>query len=72
MILERIHSVIGKLVRKFNIKDTYMDKDDPWLGILAAAECVINSTKNRLKVYTKGQLVSGCDMIIWIKHMLDC
>ena len=36
-ILERIHQVIGNLVRTFNITKTYVGKDDPWLGILAAA-----------------------------------
>ena len=36
-ILERIHQVIENLVRSFNITQTYVDKEDPWLGILADA-----------------------------------
>ena len=35
--LENIHQVIGKLVRNFNMKKNYVDKDDPWLGILTAS-----------------------------------
>ena len=35
-ILERIHQVLGNLVRTCNITQTYVDEDDPWLRILAA------------------------------------
>ena len=34
-ILERIHQVIGNLVRTYNIKQTNVDKDYPCSGILA-------------------------------------
>ena len=34
--LERIHQVLGNLVRNFNITQTYADKDDPWSDIMAA------------------------------------
>ena len=38
-VLERIHQVLVNLVLTFNIStQTYFDKDDPWTGILAAAE----------------------------------
>ena len=29
-ILERIHQVLGNLVRTCNITETYVDEDDPW------------------------------------------
>ena len=70
-ILERIHQVLGNLVRTFNITQTYGDEYDPWTGVLAAESFPIHSTKNRLKVYIPGQLVFGCDMIILIKHNMD-
>ena len=38
------------------------------MGILAEAAFVIFSTENRLKYYSRGQLVFGRDMIIVIKH----
>ena len=53
-ILEWIHNGLGNLVRNFNITQTYVDKDDPWMGILAAAEFEISSTKNGLKCYSLG------------------
>ena len=55
----------------FNIKETNVGEDDPWLGILAAAAFVILSTKNGLKGYSPGQLVFGRDKILPIKHNMD-
>ena len=43
-ILERIHQVLGKLVRTFNTQQTYVAKNDLWNGILDAAVFVIIST----------------------------
>ena len=31
--LERIHLVMGNIMRTYNIKDTYIEKYDPWSGI---------------------------------------
>ena len=36
----------------FNIKENYVDKDDPCLGILAVTAFAIFSTKNGLKGYS--------------------
>ena len=69
LILERIHAVIGTLVRAYNIKDAYINKYDPCSVILAAAAFVIFSTKNRLTGYSLGQLLFGHDIILPIKHM---
>ena len=44
-ILKQIHQVIRNLVQAYNIKETYVDKDDPWSQILAAAAFAIFSTK---------------------------
>ena len=70
-ILERIHPVIGNLVRTFNMKETYVDKDEPCLSILAEAAFTIISKIYRLKYYILKQLVFGCDMILPIKHNAD-
>ena len=34
-ILERIHQVLGNLVRNFNITKTHVEKDEPWTGIFS-------------------------------------
>ena len=36
-ILDRIHQVLGNLVQTYNITQTYVDEDDPCLGILPEA-----------------------------------
>ena len=58
-------------MRNFNIKENYVDEDDPWSGILAPAEFAISSTTNRLKIYSLGQLVFDHNIITLIKHKLD-
>ena len=71
MALERIHKVLGNIVRDFNGKETYVDGDDPWLGVLSAAAFSIRSTTNGLKFYILGRLLFGRNMIILIKHNVD-
>ena len=45
-ILERVYQVLGNLAWNYNIKDTYVDEDERWLGILAAEALAIFSTSN--------------------------
>ena len=71
-VLERIHQVLGNLVQTFNIStQTYVDKNDPWMGILAAAAFVVLSKTNRKNVYSLGQLIFVHDTILPIKHRVD-
>ena len=65
--LEQIHQVLVNIVCTCNIAQTYVGKDDPWLGILDSSSFAIISTKE-LKGYIPGQLVFGCDMILPIKY----
>ena len=52
----------------FNITKTYVDEDDPWSVILAAAAFTISSTANRLEGYSQDQLVFGRDIFLPIRH----
>ena len=71
-VLERIHQVLGNLVRTFNIStQTYVDEDYLWTGILAAAEFEITWTNNSQKGYSPGQFIFGRDLIIPMKHRVD-
>ena len=71
-VLERIHQVLESLVCNFNIStQTYVDEDEPQKEILSAAAFTILSLNNRQKVYSPGQLIFGCDMILLIKHRVD-
>ena len=67
-ILERIHSVLGNLVHTYYIKETYSDKDNLWMGILAAAYFQIISNPDSFKNYTLVQSIFPCDMIMPIKQ----
>ena len=62
---------MDSLVRTCNITHNYVEKDDQWSRILAAAEFAIFSTTNRLECYSSGQLIFVCDMILPIKHTVD-
>ena len=55
--MERIHVIIGNLVQAYNTKDTYIDNDNPWLGILAPIAFLVCSTKFWFKDYSPFQLV---------------
>ena len=70
-ILEIIHSTLGNLVRTYNIKETYVDEYDIFMGILAATNFENSSTVNILECYTQVQLIFVCDMIFPIKNKLD-
>ena len=67
-ILEWIHQVVRNLVQTFNITQTYVYEDDPWLVILDAESFTIPPTTNRLKVYSLSQLLFCRDLILLIKN----
>ena len=53
-VLERIHQVLGNIVRTFNIStQTYVDKNELWRSILAPAVFEIHSTTNIKKVIVR-------------------
>ena len=35
-IVERVHQVIGNMIRTYELEDNYLDENDPWGGILSA------------------------------------
>ena len=70
-VLEQIHQVLGNPVRNFNIPQTYIDKNDLWTGILAAAAFSFRSTTNSQKGYSPIQLIFGRDTILPIKYRVD-
>ena len=55
--MERIHKVLGNLVRKYNIHEECVDETDPWMGILATYYFAVLSMYHRTKGKCPGQLV---------------
>ena len=63
-ILERSHHIIAKLINKFDSQKNYIDKDEPWSGILSAKDFSVRSTYHNTLQYIPCQLVLGRDMIL--------
>ena len=70
-IIERVHQVLGNLMRTFELEKNYLDEDDPWAGLLAAAAFAIRSTYHTTLKATPGQLVYGRDMVLNMKHVAN-
>ena len=67
-ICERVHQVIGNIIRTFELQTNYLNEDDPWKGILSATAFAIRCTYHTTLHSTPGQLVFGRDTIFNIKH----
>jgi len=67
-IVERVHQVIGNIIRTFELEDNYLDEEDPWKGVLSATAFAVRSTFHTTLHQSPGQLVFGRDMIFNIKH----
>ena len=67
-IVERVHQVIGNIIRTFELEDNYLDEVNPWKGILSATAFAVRSTFHTTLNQSPGQLVFGRDMILNIKH----
>jgi len=67
-IVERVHQVIGNMIRTFELQHNYLDEDDPWKGVLSAVAFAIRATYHTTLRKTPGQLVFGRDMILNVQH----
>ena len=66
-----IYQFIENLVHTFNFKIIYLDKDDPWSGILADTAFTVLSTYHTKLQATPVQLVSGFNMILNTPFITD-
>jgi hypothetical protein len=71
-IVERVHQVIGNIIRTFELETNNLDEEDPWKGILSATAFAVRSTFHTTLRNTPGQLVFGRDLIFNIKHEANC
>ena len=69
--MERIHQVLGNLVRTYNLQETYVYDADPWMGILATEDFAVQSMYQPTKQNIPGQLFFGKDMILPINHIAN-
>ena len=69
--MERVHQTIGNMIRTFELEDHYLDENDPWKGILAAAAFAVRATIHTTLQKTPAQLVFGRDMILNVNHIAN-
>ena len=71
-ILERIHQVIGNMIKTFKVYDREdLEEQDPWSGILSAIMFGVRATYHTTLEATPSQLVFGRDAILPIQHQAD-
>ena len=71
-IIERIHQMIGNMIRTFRMHDYEIDETDPWSGILAATMFATCAKLHTTLQATPSQLVVfGCDVILIVKYEAD-
>ena len=71
-IVEHAHQMLRNLIRSFELQDNpYLDLDDPWSGILAAASFAMCSMYHTTLCTMPGQLIFGRDMILNIQYLAD-
>ena len=70
-IIERVHQVIGNIIRTFELQENYLDEKNPWKGILSATAFAVRSTYHTTLKKSPGQLVFGRDMVFNIEHIAN-
>ena len=70
-ILERVHSVIGDIIRTIDRADIDDSDPNPFDGIVSAIMCAVRSTYHTTLKATPGQLVFGRDMILPLQFHAD-
>jgi hypothetical protein len=71
-ILERVHQMIGNMIRTFKVYDNDgIDDDDPWSVILSAVMAGVCSTYSTTTQAMLMQLVFGRDAILNTKFVAD-
>ena len=71
-IVKHAHQMLGNLIRSFKLQvNPYLDSDDPWLGILAAASFAMCSMYHTTLHAMPGQLIFGIDMILNMQYLAD-
>ena len=64
--------MLRNLIRSFELQDNpYLDADDPWSGILAAASFAMHSMYHTTLCVMPGQLIFGRDMILNMQYLAD-
>ena len=69
--MERVHQVLGNMLRCKNIPSLDLDPEDPWTELLNSIAWAIRSTHHTTLGATPAQLVFGRDMVHPIAHIAE-
>jgi transposase InsO family protein len=70
-IVERVHQVLGDMLRTFELEERELDEHNPWSEFLTAAGYAIRSTYHTTLETSPAQLVFGRDMLLPISINAD-
>ena len=70
-IVERVHQVLGDMLRTFELEEQQLDEDNPFGRFLSACAYSVRSTYHTTLQATPAQLVFGRDMILPVNFRAD-
>lgn len=70
-IIERVHQVLGNILRAFELETRELDEVNPWDEFLSAAAFAIRSTHHTTLEASPAQLVFQRDMLLPTKFLVD-
>jgi hypothetical protein len=70
-VIERVHQVLGDMLRTFELEDRDLDAKDPFGSFLSAAAYAIRSTYHTVLVASPAELEFGRHMLLPVKFTAD-
>ncbi|CAB9510525.1 Retrotransposon protein [Seminavis robusta] len=70
-IVERVHQVLGNMLRTFELEEEELDGHDPWSSFLSAAAYAIRSTYHTTLEATPAELIFGRNMLLPVQFKAD-
>lgn len=70
-VVERVHQVVGNMIRTQELDNRVFDYINPWGPILTSVAWAIRSSYHTTLEATPAQLVFGRDMAVNLQHMAD-
>jgi transposase InsO family protein len=70
-VIERIHQVLGDMLRTFELEERELDMKDPFTSVLSAAAFAIRSTYHTVLEASPAELVFGRHMLLPVKFNAD-
>ena len=70
-VIERVHQVLGNMLRTFDLDNAEIDDEDPWSEFISSTCFAIRSTYHTTIGASPAELVFGRDMILPVQYKAD-